>query len=130
MGYSLNTVPTFVIIYGHLPFLRFPASLDYYSGSLPSRFPQRNRLAGQGEAAARVPVPPASPESWCPHVQTARPSERSFSPESVPRGSRGPRIYASHTPRQSHTHAAPLLVLKRHFRPHPGAPAEPNHPPW
>src|SRR5438034_11441106 len=130
MGLSSNTVSTQVTLYGHSRSLSFPASLDYYSGSLPSRFPQRNRLAGPVETVAPVLVPSASPEFWCPHVQTARPSQRSFFREFAPRGSRGPRIYASHTPRLSHMLAAPLLVLKRHFRPRPGAPAEPNHPPW
>src|SRR6266567_5701547 len=126
MGYSLNTVSTVVLIYGHICCF---ARLLFRLASL-SAFHKGIDSQAKGKLLPRVPVPPASPESWCPHVQTARPSERSFSPESVPRGSRGPRIYASHTPRQSHTHAAPLLVLKRHFRPHPGAPAEPNHPPW
>src|SRR6266487_2197364 len=115
---------------GILALSAFPLRSTTFPARFPLRFPQRNRLEAPVEAVAPVPVPSASPEFWCPRVQTARPSQRSFSPESVPHGSRGPRIYASHTPRQSHTHAAPLLVLKRHFRPHPGAPAEPNHPPW
>src|SRR5216683_2588259 len=36
MGYRSNTVSSIMIIYGHSRSLSFPASLDYYSGSLPS----------------------------------------------------------------------------------------------
>src|SRR6266446_905430 len=36
MVYSLHTVSYAVVIYGHFRSLRFPTSLDYYSGSLPS----------------------------------------------------------------------------------------------
>src|SRR5260370_20465546 len=115
---------------GILALSAFPLRSTTIPARFPLRFPQRNRLSGPVGAVAPVLVPPMSPEFWCPHVQTARPSERSFFPKSVPRGSRGPRIYASHTPRQSHTRAAPRLVLKRRFRPHPSALAERNHPPW
>src|SRR5712692_9914886 len=107
---------------GILALSAFPFRLTTIPGRFPLRFPQRNRFSGPVEAAARVPVPPASPEFWCPHVRTARPSERSFFREFAPRGLRGPRIYAFHTPRQSHTLAGRLLVSKRRFRPHPGAP--------
>src|SRR6266705_4686219 len=115
---------------GILALSAFPLRSTTFPARFPLRFPQRNRLSGPVEAVARVPVPPASPEFWCPRVQTARPSERSFFPKSVPRGSRGPRIYAFHTPRQSHTRAAPLLVLKRRLHPHPAAPAKRHHRPW
>src|SRR6266571_8040984 len=97
---------------GILALSAFPLRSTTFPARFPLRFPQRNRLSGPVEAVGRVPVPPASPEFWCPHVQTARPSERSFFREFAPRESRGPRIYASHTPRQSHTLAGRLLVLK------------------
>src|SRR6267378_3001736 len=74
--------------------------------------------------------PPASPESWCPHVQTARPSEHSFSREYFLRESRGPRIYVFHTPRPSHTRADLLAVSKHRFRLRPAARAKRNRPPW
>src|SRR6266851_3864489 len=115
---------------GILTLSAFPLRSTTIPAHFPVRFPQRNRLSGPAEAAARVLVLPASPEFWCPHVQTARPCERSFSRGFAPRGLRGPGIYAPHTPRQSHTHAAPLLVSKRRSHPHRGGPAERNHPPW
>src|SRR5436309_15633384 len=115
---------------GILALSAFPLRSTTFPARFPLRFPQRNRLAGPVETVAPVLVPSASPEFWCPRAQTARPSERSFSREFAPRASHGPRIYAAHTPRQSHTRAVPLLVLKRRLHPHPGAPAKRNHPPW
>src|SRR6266700_5498944 len=69
---------------GNLAPSAFPLRSTTFPARFPLRFPQRNRLAGPVETVAPVLVPRASPEFWCPHVQTARPFERSFFPRIRP----------------------------------------------
>src|SRR5467141_1356795 len=92
--------------------------------SLP--FAHTNRPSNPAADVVRRPTPPASPESWRPHVQTARPSEHSFSREYFLRETRGPRICVFHTPRPSHTRADPLAVSKHRFRQCPAVRAKRN----
>ena len=92
--------------------------------SLP--FAHTNRPSNPAADVVRRPTPPASPESWCPHVQTARPSEHSFFREYFLRETRGPRICVFHTPRPSHTRADPLAVSKHRFRQCPAVRAKRN----
>src|SRR5260370_7165094 len=66
----------------------------------PLHFPHTNRPATPAGVVARGPAPPAFPESWFPHVQTARPSGYSLSPECLPHDSPGPQISPFPTPRQ------------------------------
>src|SRR5712692_3032448 len=78
------------------------------------QFVYTNQPATPGAVPVPSPVPPASPKSLCPHVQTVHPSERSFSPECAPHESPGPRICVFHAPPPSHRNA-PLRPVKSHF---------------
>src|SRR6267143_5178980 len=131
MGIISKTVQNIVTIYGLLFFYWcsfLPQPVTSPPRSLP--FAHTNRPSNPAPDVVRGPAPAASPESWCPHVQTARPSEHSFSREYFLRESRGPRIYVFHTPRPSHTRADLLAVSKHRFRLRPAARAKRNRPPW
>src|SRR5467141_3482774 len=127
MGIISNMVQNVVTIYGLLFFCWctfLPQPVTSPPRFLP--FAHTNRPSNPAPDVVRGPAPPASPESWCPHVQTARPSEHSFSREYFLRETRGPRICVFHTPRPSHTRADPLAVSKHRFRQCPAVRAKRN----
>src|SRR5882762_1243672 len=85
MGIISNMVQNVVTIYGLL-FLCWCTFVPQPVTSPPRSLPiaHTNRPSNPAADAVRRPTPPASPESWRPHVQTARPSEHSFSREHYP----------------------------------------------
>src|SRR6267378_2932274 len=111
MGIISNMVQNIVTIYGLL-FLCWctfvPQPVTSPPRSLP--FAHTNRPSNPAADVVRRPTPPASPESWRPHVQTARPSEHSFSREYFLRDTR----------------ADPLAVSKHRFRQCPAVRAKRN----